>query len=435
MAVRSRLFVDGEKERAIEDYARENGAVRFVGTGGRLRADVLATSPTHTVMEVEHFMYVGNDTPWVSFLAQNWYTTSTGGLGLPPTALTIEGSSVVNASRTRRQPIRWGGARNYDIPSGYDMWSDRVHALDFNLPIFKRGQKLICRARLAVPANTGQFPCRATQFNPPGTYASRFDPAEGTNATSQVDLLTPMTAKTGQADFAVGWMFTQMAGQPLDPRIPVLICADGDSIGQSSNDTDGYILESGSGLCRLGFDANQGRPIPMINMARGSSSVAGSALSLTNRAALFPFCAGGVAISQGGTGDIGISGGGDIEALKVALLANWSALRAAGVARIIRLGILPRPADTTGAAQPNFDTKSLAMHEWFQRQLLAGVIDAYVPLYSLRDPNDFTKWKPGLMPGASAPADYTHPPSAGHILIHAEVRAVLESWYPQILAA
>lgn len=413
---------------------------RIVGTNGRLRTTVLATSATHTVMEVEHFFYVGNDTSWLSFAFDNWYTTNSGGLGTPPTPLTVVKAGVMNASATRWRPIRFDGSRTVDIAAGGSLFSDRVHALEFGLPVFKRGTKLYVKLRLSVPATTGQFLTGGTQFNPTNTYASRFDPTVSTNVTDQVDTLTHVTAKTGQSDYAAGYMFTAVIGEG-DPRIPPLINADGDSIGQSANDSAGYALESGSALLRLSMTAAQTMPVPMLNMARGSSAVSGAIASMANRQPYFAFAAGGIAISQGGTGDIGPSGNGDIEALKTNLLASWAALRAAGVSKIIRLGILPRNTSTDGyttlAGQvrvPAFDTKMLAMNAWFEEQLAAGVIDAYVPLNSLRDPGDPTLWRTSATANYYV-ADGTHPESPGHVLIHAEVRPVIERMYAQIALA
>lgn len=420
-------------------WASSRGKPRIVGTHGRGKTNLLATSATHNTFESRYCFYVGADTPYVQIAIDNWSIASTGADMIPPTALAIEGIALVNLGLTVAVPGRFFGAAAVSAPAGATIFSDPIHATSFGLPYFKRGTFYWVDIRANVPVNTGQIPSGGTQYNIPGTYSSRFDPTAGTNNVSQVGKLGAFTSKTGQDSFAAPMSFTAIIGQPLDPRIPSLL-GEGTSIDYSSAD-DNTLVTGAGWIMRAAFNAAQQLPVPIVNLSVGSSSLAGSMATLSRRSVYYQFAT--TFIDGHGTGDIGPTGNGDMSAFEANEVAFWALHRSAGISKIIKPKVLPRNASSdawatlAGQTQTaNFDTKGAQANAFFDAQLAAGLVDVVQEQNAARADLAANYWKWAVTGAANYPtADGTHPSAAIHALLAADLRATLERLYPQIAVA
>lgn len=396
---------------------------------------LLGTSATLTAFEMREPVYIGVDTPYIQLAFDNWAISSTGADLLPPTDLTITEVAIEKASAT--SPVLFSGSRSTVIAPGETKFSDRLYASDFGLSRFSRGDLIWVRKRGTVPINGQMFDgVQVAAFSANGCYATRFDPTAGSNNVSQVDATGAMSAKTGQADFGAGINTTCVIGLPLDPRIPS-VYAQGTSIDQSSIDADITTLLGGGGwIMRAMFDAGNTKPIPVLNHARASSSLAGGIAGLTRRSAYYRYCT--VAIDGHATGDIQQTGAGDITVFRANELTQWAAFRAGGIGKIIKPKVIPRNQSSdlwaTLANQSQtaaFDTKAQDVNDWIDAQLAGGLIDYVLSQNVTRYDTGTNAWKWPVDGSAKwSCEDGTHPVARMHALMGADLRTLLGQIYP-----
>ena len=409
---------------------------RIVGTNGRGNAALLGTSSTLTTFEMREPSYIGVDTPYIVVALDNWAIGSTGADVLPPTDITITEMAVEKGAAT--SPVKFGGSRSVVVAAGETKLSDRLYASDFGLTKFSRGDLIWVRKRGTVPSNGQMFDgAQLGSYSAPGVYASRFDATVGSNNVSQVDATGAMSAKTGQADFGAGINTTCLIGFPMDPRIPS-VYAQGASIDQASTDAGISTLVGGAGwIMRAMFDAGNTKPIPVLNHARPSSSLAGGIAGLTRRSFYYRYAT--VAIDGHGTGDIGSTGSGDITAFKANELTMWAAFRAGGISKIIKPKVIPRNQSSdlwaTLANQSQtaaFDTKGQDVNDWFDVQLAGGLIDNVLSQNVTRydTGSNYWKWPADGSTAKWSCDDGTHPVARMHALMGADLRTLLGQLYP-----
>ena len=418
---------------------------RLVGANGRTSQQLLATNATLTTFESRAFFYVGVDTPYLQISFDNWAIDTTGADLAAPTALAIEGAALESDAQVSVRPLRFGGVRAGSISAGGTTFSDPIYATDFGIPYFKRGTKYWVRLRGNVPASTGRIP-GAGRFSV--QLASRFDPTQGANATSQVDATGAMTNKTGQDSYGIPMTFTAVVGLPLDSRIPSMIAV-GDSIGDATNDgATGYAAPSGPAfLNRASFAADMTRPIPILNMARGSSSVtyaASNAAAQARRGIYYAFAT--FAVDEYGANDVQSTGNGDVPTIQAAFATQWAAMKAGGIGIILRPKLIPRNGSSdnwaTLAGQTNvvaFDTKAQTLDDWFDTKVADGTLSATLGMNVARAAatggatpgSDYWHWPVNGTANYATP-DGTHPYGPIHILMAGELRAKIEALYPQV---
>lgn len=214
-----------------------------------------------------------------------------------------------------------------------------------------------------------------------------------------------------------------------------LIFGDSISVGQGDNQAlagpygvaaMGRALHDSSGLTNC---------ISYLSMAKGGSGYYDFDTVNTTRAALYKgYC--NRAWDNMGTNDFGVAGTSRTpETVIASARVAWAAMRAAGITKIVRGGLLTRVNNTTRTAVDGSD-QTLGgtgwgaggnvelWHAMMAAEVSAGRIDVFAPFASWKNASDPYKW---VQPSGTnwASGDGTHPSAAMYALLAEEVRATV----------
>ena len=350
----------------------------------------------------------------------------------------VERSATRDSAVVASAAVRFSGSRTASVPNGaVGFQSDAILPSAFGLTKFTAGEVYWVKGVHRVPNTSSFIPAsdRATS-NFPGSQAMWFPPASLT--LSPVDTLGPFTfTGSGGTSTGRGWC-PIVLGHPLVDRPSFL--GIGASVMAMTGDTGaGTTLENGAGFFQRAMHdagASMNNLRPSINVsARGVAAHVHYTGTNTRWRSLIPYCR--HAVCDLGVGTLGTGSGVALSALTTPESEIYAALRAGGISKIARSGLIPRTTSTDNwqsVAQqtplPGFVAGGVAeqFNTWAQARVADRSIDAFVAMSSTRPSATPTAW---IVDGSVyyATSDGINPVSWLHEAMAVELRAAIQGFW------
>lgn len=398
-------------------------SLKLVGTTGvapNNTFDVTGTGRTNFLVRIP--VYIGRDCPAIVLAFDNWYIGAFGVLTQPTQALTLIGAALESENLTSTKPITFSGASGITLAVGaVDIHSDELAASAFGLTKFTRNEKYYVRLCGSI-ATEGEF-----IQGPAPTQSLYYDPALNVGASAKVYLTGAYTGLTDADTDIYGYGPTAVLGVPSAAGLSV--AAMGDSLTYSNADTTSLVPTGRAHFSRAAMaDGVATGIIAQSKFARGGATCANMVLNqniwryFRYLNALDTFLV---------TNDIGATGTGNVATAYSNCLTIWTAARARAVQKIMATKLWPRTDSVDGwtttvgqTCLPGWGAgeKSSQFNALLDAAVSSRTIDVAFNQTSWRDPADALKWIPN-----GSMTDDTHPPTAGHTAIGAELRTALQA--------
>lgn len=435
-AVASTFLVSGQA------YAEGGGYVsplRFASAYSQIATafDTMSGTRTNFIQRFPIVIGSGN----LKTIAASFYNAAvnTQTTDLSGNAYTIESAAIESQSLGISKPLTFSGSRSITVPDGgTDIVSDELDCSEFGLSKFTRGEIYWIRFRLSVAAVGMKFPRGqlSNSFWPAGTVGYYFDPAITTP--SPVDGVGALTyTGTAPSTLPIPWA-PVIIGRYFD-RDPETWMIVGDSIVNGATDTtatNGVV-----GFTRRAMWDADGISNPVSHFNAGKPGGQANAWTTANSPlvkAYFKYARFG--LEEYGTNTFAAGPSGNLSFGKSQSQAIWTAMKAAGIEKVVRTYLLPRTDSTdswaTEANQSGFGGGTnwtaagdvATFNAWLDTRIGAE-LDYVIHMDSVRGSDPY-KWKTDGTANY-ATDDGTHPKAATYILMANELRAVRA----QIMAA
>lgn len=370
----------------------------------------------------------------------NWRSDPSGFI-LNTNGFTVEEASI-EVDGGSYAPVRFAGGRTRTVTAGESfVTSDAVTpsalGLGANIPdgtgFWLRLHESFTTAGHQYPQGIPYEGASGQAF--PNSVGFAYDPAVNVT-TGAIDGTGALSLGSGGFSAVSRPIFPVIQGKFVSgsPTVPVVV---GDSIAQNVGDTlEGDKLGIGGFVQRAMMNATfNGSFRAGINMASSGTTHAmwtGSNNALAK--AYWALCNG--AVDNYGTN--AFAAGAALATVQSDSQTLWTAMRAAGLSTILRMGLMPRTNSTdnyqtAGVNQTGvnsaFNSGGLVQqyNTWLSTQISGSAVTAVLPLNSVRDGTNTEDW---VVNGVAfyATADGVHPSAAGHALAAAELRTLLASY-------
>lgn len=333
--------------------------------------------------------------------------------------------TVVVDTGTATAPVTFGGAPSKLIHAGdYNVLSDVILPSALGLAKFPQGAKYWYKAQGDFIASNGDFEvCANAYVGESGSQGFAYDPTQSHWSA----LATPGPFQYIDGPFqTLGSVYrpivlgTYATGDPL-----TLGCVIDSIIAHGQTDPQG-----GYGL--RAAQIVTGGPIAVLNMARDGGDLTHVTYDSAMTVAMLPYAR--AWIEESGANDLIYS---DLATHQTNVQFMWSAMRAAGVEKIIRPPVLPRTDSSdnwTSASgqtyqQPPWQPSGVVdqFNAWIATKLADGTVDSVPSFAAGLDATTPQKWKTDGSTGQLATSDGTHPSPAASGLMAVPVSAYLNS--------
>jgi len=399
------------------------------------------SSGTNTAQAARWRYYIGSGAvKRIKISHHNWALTSAASNAadtLYGSTLTIESCYVV--ANGVAVATTYGGSASKVLADGdANIQSDWINASDFGLVRFPRDSFIDVRlivsrpTAIAIPTSQQVVVSNDSTNNQVGWY----NPAN-TTVTNIGGTGTFTVTGTALSARASGYRPLILGEYETGDPATWLIFGDSISVGQGDTQTSAGpygVAAMGRALHDLAGLTNC---TSYLSMAKGGSGYYDFDTVNTTRAALYKgYC--NRAWDNMGTNDFGVAGTSRTpETVIASARVAWAAMRAAGITKIVRGGLLTRVNNTTRTAVDGSD-QTLGgtgwgaggnvelWHAMMAAEVAAGRIDVWAPFSSWKNPSDPYKW---VQPSGTnwASGDGTHPSPAMYALLAEEVRTVVAS--------
>lgn len=412
--------------------------LRAISTQNRI--NIAADTRAFTDQYVRWPIVIAADASDMVLSWDNYYQS--GGELLTGNAITmleyaVERSATRDSAVVASVPVRFGGSRTASVPNGaVDFQPDAILPNAFGLTKFTAGEVYWVKGVHRVPNTSSFIPASDRNItNFPGTQSMWFPPA--TLTVSPVDTLGPFTSVgTGGTSTGRGWC-PMVLGHPLVDQPSFL--GIGASVMAMTGDTgSGTAMENGLGYFqRAMHDAGAAMTNlrPSINVsARAVATHAHYTGTNTRWRSLIQYCR--HAVCDLGVGTLGTGSGVALSALTTPESEIYAALRAGGISKIARTGLIPRTTSTDNwqsvpkqTPLPAFVAGGVAeqFNAWSRARVADGTIDAFVAMNSARSPTVPQAW---IVDGSVyyATSDGINPVSWLHEAMAAELRVAVRAF-------
>lgn len=352
-------------------------------------------------------------------------------------AYTIEGLAFELDGASYSVPVYFNGSLSATVPAGAaEVKSDPVSAWCFGRAYLPVGTDVWVRLHVSVSTDGHRIPSNMDYFGAgggsfPDWVGWVYDPSENPGVSSVYG--TGAISLGNGAGNGSRCSHMILTGRFVDED-PATYAGIGTSIMQNASDSlSGYgyagffaralVNSSFNGSWKSGI--NFGSSGTTTFMWTGGTNIP----KLSN---YLKYCKN--AVDEYGTNDIYF--GTSLAALQTGVQGVWTILRAAGIRNIIRTGIIPRTDSTNGwidaAGQTpitGFTASGTAgqFNTWLSGQV-GSLIQAYVPMTTVRDSGDAWKWRTTGVANATVDFIGTHPTDVTHADMGGELRPVVATF-------